>query len=92
MLSDINDLLRSFESENNHETLDQQENNPSDYFLQSAHGYQSISIYHTTLQEIPDTCQFLFVRNMIFNITLKANESQMTIGINTGIMRAIAIQ
>jgi hypothetical protein len=31
----VNDMLRSFDLENNHENLDEQENNPFDYFLQS---------------------------------------------------------
>jgi hypothetical protein len=31
----VNDMLRSFELENNHENLEEQEDNPFDYFLQS---------------------------------------------------------
>jgi hypothetical protein len=31
----INDILRSFDLENNHENLQEQEDNPFDYFLQS---------------------------------------------------------
>jgi hypothetical protein len=31
----INDMLRSFDLENNHENLEWQDNNPFDYFLQS---------------------------------------------------------
>jgi hypothetical protein len=31
----VNDMLRSFDLENNHENLEQQEDNPFDYFLQS---------------------------------------------------------
>jgi hypothetical protein len=31
----INDMLRSFDLENNHENLEEQEDNPFDYFLQS---------------------------------------------------------
>jgi hypothetical protein len=31
----VNDMLRSFELENNHENLEEQEDNLSDYFLQS---------------------------------------------------------
>jgi hypothetical protein len=30
-----NDMLRSFDLENNHENLEEQEDNPFDYFLQS---------------------------------------------------------
>jgi hypothetical protein len=30
----FNDMLRSFDLENNHENLEQQEDNPFDYFLQ----------------------------------------------------------
>jgi hypothetical protein len=32
----VNDMLRSFELENNHENLDKQEDIPFDYFLQSS--------------------------------------------------------
>jgi hypothetical protein len=31
----VNDILNSFDLENNHENLEQQEDNPFDYFLQS---------------------------------------------------------
>jgi hypothetical protein len=31
----VNDMLRSFDLENNHENLEEQENNPFDYLLQS---------------------------------------------------------
>jgi hypothetical protein len=31
----VNDMLRSFELENNHENLEEKEDNPFDYFLQS---------------------------------------------------------
>jgi hypothetical protein len=31
----VNDMLRSFDLENNHENLEQQEDYPFDYFLQS---------------------------------------------------------
>jgi hypothetical protein len=31
----VNDMLRSFEFENNHENLEGKEDNPFDYFLQS---------------------------------------------------------
>jgi hypothetical protein len=31
----VNDILRSFDLENNHEILKEQEDNPFDYFLQS---------------------------------------------------------
>jgi hypothetical protein len=31
----VNDMLRSFGLENNHENLEEQEDNPFDYFLQS---------------------------------------------------------
>jgi hypothetical protein len=34
-LSVLNDMLRSFSLENNHENLEEQEDNPFDYFLQS---------------------------------------------------------
>jgi hypothetical protein len=31
----VNDMLRSFDLENNHENLEEQEDNPFDYFLHS---------------------------------------------------------
>jgi hypothetical protein len=31
----VNDMLRSFDLENNHENIEEQEDNPFDYFLQS---------------------------------------------------------
>jgi hypothetical protein len=31
----VNDMLRSFDLENNHENLEEQEDNPFDHFLQS---------------------------------------------------------
>jgi hypothetical protein len=31
----VNDMLRSFDLENNHENLEEKEDNPFDYFLQS---------------------------------------------------------
>jgi hypothetical protein len=31
----VNDMLRSFDLENNHENLEEQQNNPFDYFIQS---------------------------------------------------------
>jgi hypothetical protein len=31
----VNDMLRSFDLENNHENLEEQKDNPFDYFLQS---------------------------------------------------------
>jgi hypothetical protein len=33
-LTETNDMLRSFDFENNHENLEEQEDNPFDYFLQ----------------------------------------------------------
>jgi hypothetical protein len=50
----INDMLRSFdlENENNHENLEEQEDNPFDYFLQST-AWAIRSTYHTTLQATP---------------------------------------
>jgi hypothetical protein len=32
----VNDMLRSFDLENNHENLEEQEDNPFDHFLQSS--------------------------------------------------------
>jgi hypothetical protein len=39
----VNDMLRSFDLENNHETIDKQEDNPFDYylFLQSTEWFPS---------------------------------------------------
>jgi hypothetical protein len=69
-LSAVNDSLRSFELENNHENLEEQEDNPFDYFLQST-AWAIRSIYHTTLQATP--CQLVFGRDIIHNITFREN-------------------
>jgi hypothetical protein len=70
----VNDMLRSFDLENNHENLDEQEDNPFDYFLQSA-AWAIRSTYHTTLQTTP--CQLVFGRDMIHNIAFRANWDQI---------------
>jgi hypothetical protein len=64
----VNDMLRSFELENNHENLE--EDNPFDYFLQST-AWAIRSTYHTTLQATP--YQLVFGRDMIHNIAFRAN-------------------
>jgi hypothetical protein len=64
----VNDMLRSFDMENNHENLE--EDNPFDYFLQST-AWAIRSTYHTTLQATP--CQLVFGRDMIHNIAFRAN-------------------
>ena len=66
----VNDMLRSFDLENNHENLEEQEDNPFDYFLQST-AWAIRSTYHTTLQATP--CQLVFGRDMIHNIAFRAN-------------------
>jgi hypothetical protein len=66
----VNDMLRSFDLENNHENLEEQEDNPFDYFLQST-AWAMRSTYHTTLQATPS--QLMFGRDMIHNIAFKAN-------------------
>jgi hypothetical protein len=63
-------MLRSFDLENNHENLEQQEDNPFDYFLQST-AWAIRSTYHTTLQATP--CQLVFGRDMIHNIAFREN-------------------
>ena len=62
----VNDMLRSFDSEN--ESLE--EDNQFDNFLQST-AWAIRSTYHTTLQATP--CQLLLGRDMIHNITFKSN-------------------
>jgi hypothetical protein len=69
----VNDIVRSFELENNHENRKEQEDNPFDYFLQST-AWATRSTYHTTLQATP--CQFVFGRDMIRNIAFRANWDQ----------------
>jgi hypothetical protein len=71
-LSNLNNMLRSFdlENENNHENLEQQEDNPFDYFLQST-AWAIRNTYHTTLQATP--CQLVFGRDMIHNVAFRAN-------------------
>jgi hypothetical protein len=68
----VNDMLRSFDLENNHENLE--EDNPFDYFLQST-AWAIRSTYHTTLQTTP--CQLVFGRDMIHNIAFRANWDQI---------------
>jgi hypothetical protein len=70
----VNDMIRSFDLENNHENLEEQEDNPFDYFLQST-AWAIRSTYHTTLQATP--CQFVFGRDMIHNIAFRANWDQI---------------
>jgi hypothetical protein len=71
MLTVVNDMLRSFDLENNHENLEEQEDIPFDYFLQST-AWAIRSTYHqTSLQVTP--CQLVFDRDMIHNIAFRAN-------------------
>jgi hypothetical protein len=67
-------MLRSFDLENNHENIKQQEDYPFDYFLQST-ALPIRSTYHTTLQATP--CQLVFGREMIHNIAFRANWDQI---------------
>jgi hypothetical protein len=53
----VNYMLRSFDLEYNHENLEEQEDNPLDYFLQST-VWAIRSTYHTTLQAT--SCQLVF--------------------------------
>jgi hypothetical protein len=68
----VNDMLRSYDLENNHEnTEEQEEDNPFDYFLQLTAWLQGVrSTYHTTLRATP--CP-MFGRDMIHNIAFRAN-------------------
>jgi hypothetical protein len=66
----VNDILRSFDLENNNENLEKQQDNPFDYFLQST-AWAIRSTYHTTLQATP--CQLVFGRDMIQNIAFRVN-------------------
>jgi hypothetical protein len=66
----VNDMLRSFDLEYNHENLEEQEDYPFDYFLQST-AWDIRSTYHTTMQAIP--CQLVFGRDMIHNIVFREN-------------------
>jgi hypothetical protein len=70
----VNDMLRSFDLENNHENLEEQEDNPFDYFLQST-AWAIRSTYHKTLQATP--CQLVFGRDIIHNIAFRANWDQI---------------
>jgi hypothetical protein len=67
-------MLRSFDLEHNHENLEEQEDNPFDYFLQST-AWAIRSTYHITLQATP--CQLVFGREMIDNIAFRANWDQI---------------
>jgi hypothetical protein len=70
----VNDMLRSFNLENNHENLEEQEDNSFDYFLQPI-AWDIRSTYHTILQAIP--CQLVFGRYMIQNIAFRENWHQI---------------
>jgi hypothetical protein len=61
----VNNMLRSFDLEK----ANLEEDNPSEYFLQSI-AWAIQSTYHTTLQATP--CQLVFDRDMIHNIAFKA--------------------
>jgi hypothetical protein len=72
----INHMLRSFDLENNHENLEEQEDNPFDISFNQLHGNQAIrNTYHTTLQIT--SCQLVLGRNMIHNIAFRANLNQI---------------
>jgi hypothetical protein len=62
------------ENENNHKNLEEQEDNPFDYSLQST-AWAIRSTYHTTLRATP--CQLVFGRDMIHNIAFRANWDQI---------------
>jgi hypothetical protein len=52
----VNDMLRSFDLENKHENLEEQEDNPFDYFLQSTAcllGYYKHLSHNTTGNTMP---------------------------------------
>jgi hypothetical protein len=70
----VNYMFRSFDLENNHENIEEQEDNPFDYFLQST-AWAIRSTYHTTLQATP--CQLVIGRDMIHNIAFRANWDQI---------------
>jgi hypothetical protein len=66
----VSDMLKSFDLENNHENLE--EDNSFDYFLQLTAWFQAIrSTYRTILQATP--CQLVFGRDMIHNIAFRSN-------------------
>jgi hypothetical protein len=60
----VNNMLRSFDLENNHANIEKQEDNPFDYLAIR-------STYHTTLQAT--AYQLVFGRDMIHNIAFRAN-------------------
>jgi hypothetical protein len=70
----VNHMLRSFDLENNNENLEQKEDNPFHYFLQST-AWAIRSFYHTTLKATP--CQLVFGRDMIHNIAFRENLDQI---------------
>jgi hypothetical protein len=55
---DINDMLRSFDLECNHENLEEQEDNPFNYFLQSTAWLPSYEkhLSHNTADNTMPTC------------------------------------
>jgi hypothetical protein len=63
-------MLRLFDLKNNNEHLEEQEENPLDYFLQST-VWAIRSTYHPTLQATP--YQLVFGKDMIYNIAFRVN-------------------
>jgi hypothetical protein len=71
-------MLRSFDLENNHENLEEQEDNPFDYFLQSIAWlpwYQKHLSYNTVGNT--RACQLVFGRGMIHNIAFRVNQDEI---------------
>jgi hypothetical protein len=73
----VNDMLSQREKPY-HETIEEQEDNPFDLFLQST-SWAIRSTYHTTLQAT--ACQLVFGRDMIHNITFRANLLEISFAI-----------
>jgi hypothetical protein len=69
-------MRRSFDLENNHEHLSQQEYIHKITSFDQLHGYHAIrSTYHKTLQATP--CHLVFGRDMIHNISFRVNWDQI---------------
>jgi hypothetical protein len=70
----VNDMLRFFDSENNHENLEESKNKKIIHLITSfnqLYGYHAIRrTYPTTLQATP--CPLVFGRDMIHNIAFRA--------------------
>jgi hypothetical protein len=71
----VYDIIRSYDLENNHENLEEEGDNPFDYFLQSTACAIRINFHTNTAGKTKPI--FIWNRYMIHNIDLRANWDQI---------------